>query len=310
MRKTAALFLVIFLFVLGSCSSEKTQDSAGQKGAVQISGAPEAGQQNVQAGGSYPLEITPADATRKCRFCLSAKGFELSKADVKWYVNDVAVAGGKAMNEFSSPSLKNGDTVRAVATLNGNEVSSNVVTIRNAPPEVASAKFVEENGILSVDATGTDADGDDVTLSYQWTVNGEAAGEGRQLSRPIKKDDKVVVTITPYDGAAYGRPAVLQRGVSNAPPVITANKSSRFNGSVYTYQVNAHDPDGDTLTYALKSAPAGMTIDPSTGLVRWTIPEDFKGTTTFTVFVTDGNGGEASQSLTIDSKYVKPGQAK
>jgi hypothetical protein len=42
-----------------------------------------------------------------------------------------------------------------------------------------------------------------------------------------------------------------------------------------------------------------MTIDFSTGLKQWKVPPDFTGKTTFTVFVTDGHGGEAIQNLTF-----------
>src|SRR5262249_105319 len=37
----------------------------------------------------------------------------------------------------------------------------------------------------------------------------------------------------------------------------------------YLYKVKAIDPDGDALTYSLTTAPAGMAIDPSTGLISW-----------------------------------------
>lgn len=43
-----------------------------------------------------------------------------------------------------------------------------------------------------------------------------------------------------------------------------------------------------------------MTIDSSKGLIKWNVPPEFKGKTTFTVSVTDGNGGEAMQSFTLE----------
>jgi hypothetical protein len=64
--------------------------------------------------------------------------------------------------------------------------------------------------------------------------------------------------------------------------------------------LKATDPDGDTLTYALKSAPAGMTINPSTGLIKWNVLPEFIGKAPITVSVKDGHGGEVMQSFTID----------
>ena len=46
--------------------------------------------------------------------------------------------------------------------------------------------------------------------------------------------------------------------------MIVDHKNFNFDGKIYTYQVKATDPDEDKLTYSLKSAPAGMTIDPKT----------------------------------------------
>ena len=37
----------------------------------------------------------------------------------------------------------------------------------------------------------------------------------------------------------------------------------------YTYDVDATDVDGDTLTYSLTDNPNGMVIDPTTGVITW-----------------------------------------
>jgi hypothetical protein len=50
-----------------------------------------------------------------------------------------------------------------------------------------------------------------------------------------------------------------------------------------------------------------MSIDPSKGLIKWTVPSDYKGNAAFTVSVTDGHGGEALQAISIE---IKPGQQK
>jgi hypothetical protein len=64
----------------------------------------------------------------------------------------------------------------------------------------------------------------------------------------------------PYDPACAG----------NNPPRITSVASSQVpSGEVVTYDVKAVDPDGDKLTYALLQAPAGMTIDATSGRVAW-----------------------------------------
>ncbi|MEK7094055.1 MAG: Ig domain-containing protein [Patescibacteria group bacterium] len=48
-------------------------------------------------------------------------------------------------------------------------------------------------------------------------------------------------------------------------PVVTATTTQS-----YSYDVEAFDPEGDSLVFSLLSAPAGMTIDSGTGLISWT----------------------------------------
>jgi hypothetical protein len=45
-----------------------------------------------------------------------------------------------------------------------------------------------------------------------------------------------------------------------------------------------------------------MTIDPSSGLIKWNVPPSFKGKAPITVSVSDGHGRESLQSFTIEIK--------
>ena len=93
---------------------------------------------------------------------------------------------------------------------------------------------------------------------------------------PLKKGDLVSVVITPFKGTLEGKPVTRFTSVGNSPPVV---KSSLANPVVtarrYTAKVIAEDPDeGDTLSYALRQAPAGMSIDAGTGEIIWDFPEN------------------------------------
>jgi len=63
----------------------------------------------------------------------------------------------------------------------------------------------------------------------------------------------------------------------------------------YVYDVEAYDPDGDDLTYALVSGPDGMTLDPETGLINWQTTSEDAGTYEVLVQVTDPHGASAIQ---------------
>jgi len=58
--------------------------------------------------------------------------------------------------------------------------------------------------------------------------------------------------------------------------------------AAYAYNVNATDPDGDTLTYSLTTNPTSMTIDSTTGVINWTPTSTQIGDHDLTVEVSDG----------------------
>jgi len=309
MNKFLCLILLLLLF---SCSSEKPAEVGTQKPS-EIGGGrgSETSQPQVSTTvSSYSLQIVPVNATRNSAIYLIAQGFKPSDVKIEWFVND-KITGSSAVSQLNTAEIKKGDKVQAKATIQGKEVLSNTVQIKNSPPVISKVKILPEvfkpGDTLSLEVSTSDVDGDEVTVSYEWTKNGEPAGNSKRIEAPLKRGDKVSVKITPFDGEAYGRSGFLDREIINLPPMIIEDKKFRFDGKIYTYQIKATDPDGDTLTYSLKSAPSGMTIDPSTGQLKWNVPPEFTGKTPITVSVTDGHGGESLQSLTLE---IRPEQRK
>lgn len=85
-------------------------------------------------------------------------------------------------------------------------------------------------------------------------------------------------------------------GPTNQTPIITSTPITTATvGQAYSYDVDATDPDGDSLTYFLVG-PAGMTIDFLSGLITWT--PTTSGNYNVTVSVLDGRLF-ATQSYTI-----------
>ena len=100
------------------------------------------------------------------------------------------------------------------------------VTIGNTPPEVSVVSLMPEavytNTVVSSLVTTVDAEGDAVTLSYAWTVDGVPVAEtGSSLSglEYFDKHQVVSLMVTPSDGIESG-PAVAagSRLVRNTPP--------------------------------------------------------------------------------------------
>jgi hypothetical protein len=177
------------------------------------------------------------------------------------------------------------------------------VAVGNASPEIRGLQFVGGDGrpgnTLGVVAEGYDADGDRVQLEIAWMKNGQPAGTGNLLAAPVKRGDKVSVTVIPFDGKERGRSATLFREILNTPPAIEGQEQFQVTDNAVTFHVRASDADGDPLTYSLKDAPAGMSIDRKTGLVRWMTSPGTTGKVPFTVIVSDGAGGESTARFSV-----------
>ncbi len=213
--------------------------------------------------------------------------------------SEPAPSSRKMQEEHTVESFRVPDS--EMTAVQGKEVNQMAET-KNLPPRIKKIKLLPEvfkpGDTLYVDVEADDPDGDEVTISYEWYKHGELVSTERQLNSTLKRGDKLVVKIKPYDGKDYGKEVILNREILNLPPVITDHKEYHLDKDTFTYRVKASDPDGDPLTYFLKSAPPGMTIDPN-GLIKWDIPPDFKGKASVTVSVTDGQGGEAIYSFEV-----------
>ena len=85
-------------------------------------------------------------------------------------------------------------------------------------------------------------------------------------------------------------------------PVIVATY-----GQPYAYVAAATDPEAGAVTYSLDVAPAGMTIDATTGAIAWTPQKTQVGTADVTVRATDPTTLFATQAFTIavaDANYA------
>jgi hypothetical protein len=301
MNKLLMIFILCFMI---ACSSEKTSDTGWQRMSEEsdksISETP---QIHTAVEGSLSAEIGPLEATRNSTLNLTLKDADYQEAKIEWLVNGKPVDTQSIPNQFKTADTRRGDMVQAKLIIGEKEILSNAVMIKNTPPELSKVKIMPEifkpGDRLYVDASGSDIDGDDVTLEFEWTINGEPAGSERKIGNQVKRGDRISVKISPFDGESYGDSINLYREMRNMPPVIAEDKEFTFDSNIYTYHVKASDPDGDDLTYSFKTAPEGMTID-SSGLITWSVPPDFNGKAPVTVSVSDGNGGEATSNFNVE----------
>ena len=188
-----------------------------------------------------------------------------------------------------------------------------VLTTENSPPiaDAGSDRSVTLGDTVSLDGSlSRDPDGD--PLTYAWSVlhgpDGSMAGilphtEPQPVFVPDRVGDYVIQLLVKdrHDASATATFTLAVLPKPNQPPVILSSPVTAATvGISYSYQVEASDPDaGDGLTYALTQAPAGMGIDPASGLIQWTPDEGQVGAQPVTVRVEDGRGGGVEQGFEV-----------
>ena len=160
-----------------------------------------------------------------------------------------------------------------------------------AEPEVAEVEAGETDGAPSGD--------------------GGFAGPIETLEEALLADESGGVTLAGGDGgdlladatlgAATADPAVVLAPVNGAP-VTAADSVATKEDTAVTLDLlaNDSDPEGDPLavTSVSQGANGSVAINPD-GTVTYTPDADFSGSDTFSYSISDGNGGTATESVTV-----------
>jgi len=223
---------------------------------------------------------------------------------ISWTVNGAAVSG----ETLDGSQLDKGDEV--VCTLlpvdgdmEGTAVSSDPVVVQNTPPVVSGLSLSPAAPTVTTPveaalAEVSDADGDEVSLTWSWTLNGTPlAGDASTVEPAWVRGDELVVSVTPSDDEAAGEVVSASVTIANAPPVIdsaTITPAVLLTEDLATASYVVSDPDGDEPTVSFAWTVNGS----AAGTASYLDGSQFdKGDTVgLTISVDDGHGGTASLS--------------
>ena len=138
---------------------------------------------------------------------------------------------------------------------------------------------VKPNGMSINPATG----------AITWTPDYSQSGS---MNVTVRATDALGVTASQSFVIAVANDTQLPRITS--PAVTTCYGVPCTVGQTYSYQVTAYDPEGNTLSYGLPTAPAGMAISES-GLISWTAAA---GANSVIVSVSNGTKSQ-TQNFTV-----------
>ncbi|MDP3973261.1 MAG: PQQ-dependent sugar dehydrogenase [Candidatus Daviesbacteria bacterium] len=162
-----------------------------------------------------------------------------------------------------------------------------------------------EDVALPITLTATDLDGQ--TLNYSIVTppaNGVLTGTAPNLTYTPNANfsGADLFSFKANDGFLDSNVATVNIDVlalNDNPNISSSAPTAAFVDTLYSYDVEAQDPDADSLVYSLTISPLGMSIDSSTGLIQWIPLDSQQGDHSVVVNVIDNNGGSADQSYTL-----------
>ncbi len=188
-------------------------------------------------------------------------------------------------------------------------VNISVTPVNTAPVANADNYSIDEDTVLTVNSAGvlnndTDPDGDALNATLVSAPSHGALSlnpNGSFTYTPASNfDGSDSFTYRASDGELSSANATVSITVisRNDPPVLAAVGTKRVKrGSVVAFTASASDPDSQVLTFSIEGAPAGASIDPTTGLFSWMADVPGPKTNWVTVRVTDN--GSPAQSATV-----------
>jgi DNA-directed RNA polymerase subunit RPC12/RpoP len=182
----------------------------------------------------------------------------------------------------------------------GTDMASFTLTVNNVPPTITTGDIaLATEDTMYYNEYDSDDDGQGTVT---WSMTTDATwlnfdtGTGELDGTPGNGDVGtywVNITVDDGNGGLDSHNFSLDVQNTNDGPEITSTPLTSATEEVqYSYDVDATDDDlihGDSLTFSLDTSPAGMTIDPGTGMINWT-PANSQADSDYIVLVNVSDG--------------------
>ncbi|MEC7983579.1 MAG: hypothetical protein VX278_00365 [Myxococcota bacterium] len=218
----------------------------------------------------------------------------------QWSVNGTVIQSGTDNSFDSSLFGKEDEVTVSVTADDGNDTSvalEDSLTCSNTPPTAPSLSITSnpveliDDVVCSISTDATDLDGDSISYTFSWTVDGSAYSGATDTSTSstisaseIEAGEDWICTVTPNDGDDDG---------STGSTSVTID--SDWDGAVTFTNCGQSGRTGPSQSQC-NSAYSGGTLDGlvtlSSGIQQWTVPNDG----TYEIEVQGAAGGTHNQS--------------
>lgn len=236
---------LLLLFPLGACigggvNVPSKQDDTGSTGST----------------GSLTVSIGPNAPGTNDDLVATVKG-EGSNFTFAW-TQDGTARGDLTDDTVPASETTKGETWKVVVQSDGGGEGNAQIKIQNTAPTLTALTLdpTDPSSSDPIVATPTteDADGDEVTVTYDWALDGTSSSETSETLPGMETDrgQHLVLTATPFDGEDEGEPLTAEADIGNGAPFVKSASLSPTNPKVSDDIVvtpKGIDPDKDPVTF-------------------------------------------------------------
>lgn len=200
---------------------------------------------------------------------------------------------------------------------NGGEASASVTLTVNAPANIApvandDVETTAQNVAISINVVQNDTDANSDSLTVISTTQGSSGTVSINTDKisvtytpntGFSGTDNFDYTITDGNGGEATATVTVTVTAPNLPPVAVDDTATTDQNVTIPIDVTSNDtdPNGDSLTIisTTQGSNGSVSIDTKSNLVNYTPNTDFLGNDSFGYTVSDGNGGEASATVSV-----------
>jgi len=227
------------------------------------------------------LSIQPVDprpgATLSASFAAQDVNGDPLVTTFEWRRNGTVVGTNQSLN---IATVRN-DVISLTITVSDGRLTATATTstvIGNPPPTLTltvTPTLPDTAADLVAVADAVDPDGDPLTLTYEWKRGDTVIGTAATLPASVTaRGDTISLRVTASDDrSTVERTASVT--IIDAPPRVTvvSPPTTVAYGAPVNFTATVTDADGDPVGqfhFLLAYGPAGMTVNPDTGVVSWT----------------------------------------